>query len=175
MTELGGSSWSRSRSLENATVRGRAWFKLLDAPVLTLDVTGGVGSLGRHLGPALSHAGGTYTWSKSFFSIAMFRPTNRGIQARSSTNQWPKEKRFDHAGSLSRDLGPARRGALACGACRSGRDCFICSGRDCLIFMAATVSYALAVTVSYLTVTVLQVVSVAISDQHAVALSLAGG
>ena len=25
--------------LENATVRGRAWYKLLDAPVLTLDVT----------------------------------------------------------------------------------------------------------------------------------------
>ena len=24
---------------ENATVRGRAWYKLLDAPVLTLDVT----------------------------------------------------------------------------------------------------------------------------------------
>ena len=25
--------------LENATVRGRAWYTLLDAPVLTLDVT----------------------------------------------------------------------------------------------------------------------------------------
>ena len=25
--------------LENATVRGRAWYKLLDAPVPTLDVT----------------------------------------------------------------------------------------------------------------------------------------
>jgi len=25
--------------LGNATVRGRAWYKLLDAPVLTLDVT----------------------------------------------------------------------------------------------------------------------------------------
>ena len=25
--------------LENPTVRGRAWYKLLDAPVLTLDMT----------------------------------------------------------------------------------------------------------------------------------------
>ena len=28
-----------SRRFENATVRGRAWYKLLDAPVLTVDVT----------------------------------------------------------------------------------------------------------------------------------------
>ena len=30
---------STSPFLENATVRGRVWYKLLDAPVLTLDVT----------------------------------------------------------------------------------------------------------------------------------------
>ena len=33
--------WPRgARFLENATVRGRDWYQLLDAPVLTLDVTG---------------------------------------------------------------------------------------------------------------------------------------
>jgi len=30
----------------NATVCGRAWYKLVDAPVLTLDVTGSAGAAG---------------------------------------------------------------------------------------------------------------------------------
>ena len=34
--------------LENATVRGRVWYKLLDAPVPTLDVT--IMTLGRRRG-----------------------------------------------------------------------------------------------------------------------------
>jgi len=32
-------NYLRQVYLENATVRGRAWYKLLDAVVLTLDVT----------------------------------------------------------------------------------------------------------------------------------------
>ena len=31
--------WPRCLFLKNATVRGRAWYKLLDTPVPTLDVT----------------------------------------------------------------------------------------------------------------------------------------
>ena len=42
--------------LENATVRGRAWYKLLDAPVLTLDVTGEARGVRRGVG-ALSGGG----------------------------------------------------------------------------------------------------------------------
>jgi len=52
----GGRSGKLSRGfLENATVRGRDWYKLLDAPVLTLDVTvRGETSAGRKISPTAS-------------------------------------------------------------------------------------------------------------------------
>ena len=49
------------RFLENATVLGRAWYKLLDAPVLTLDVT----ICGDQVGGSLTLGGAMSVWSRA--------------------------------------------------------------------------------------------------------------